>query len=134
MGVRDIQLQTGMHWSVEFTDAKLAELDFNQLNYELTLLGSELHWDLFALEFLLDARAKLSITHDRFIVGSVSSASRGKNRGGSGDRDEVSERLENRQNLLACLKTRTVSLVRQVKVQLHSVSSSSDLRCRSYRM
>ena len=123
MGVRDIQLRTGMHWSVEFTDLKLAELDFNQLNYELTVLGSELHWDLFALEFLLDARKKLSAAHERFIVSaSSSSAFPGETRERRGERDLVKERLDNRQDLLACLKSRTDSLVRQVKVQLHSVS------------
>lgn len=126
MGVRDIQLRTGMHWSVEFTDSKLAELDFNQLNYELTVLGSELHWDLFALDFLLDARAKLWRAHERFIAETSSSAALpGNNPERRNRQDAVGNRLENRQDLLVCLKARTDSLVRQVKVQLHSVSYST---------
>ena len=123
MGVRDIQLRTGMHWSVDFTDAKLTELDFNQLNYEWTVLGSELHWDLFALEFLLDAQAKLWRAHERFVAeNSSSSACSAEKPGRRKSRDGVENRLENRRDLLVCLKARTDSLVRQVKVQLHSVS------------
>ena len=111
MGIFDIQLYTGMHWSVALTDERLKELDFNKLIYELTVLGIELNWDWFALGFLADVQQKLMAT-DQF-----SSACK-----------ELVGRLATAKDLLVSLKERTQSCIQQIDVQRQSVSSTISVK------
>jgi hypothetical protein len=111
MGIFDIQLYTGMHWSVELTEERLKELDFNKLIYELTVLGIELNWDQFALGFLAGVQEKL-MTTDQF----------------SNACKELVGRLVTARDLLVSLKERTQSCIQQIDVQRQSVSSIIHIR------
>jgi hypothetical protein len=113
--MREISLESGMHWSVDATQLDSMALDFDSLTHKLTVLWSELAWDEFALKMLTGFRAK--ILRAREIYHGEEHILSGVNRAG----DVLDKRLRNAKDLLHGLQEGTAFTTQLAKVQLKTV-------------
>jgi hypothetical protein len=114
LGMRNLQLDSGMHWSSTPTEAYRRQLDFDSLLYKLTVLRSELAWDDFALKTLTDLRARTVQTRETYPANhSPSVADRG--------RDVLDQRLENADDLLRSLREDTAFTTQLASILLQTV-------------
>lgn len=109
MAIRDIQKRCGLHWTVDISEARFRDQDFDGITYELTVLGNELSWDGCAITALLTLGEKLKNQHNKSF-GTVNTES------------HVLGRLNFAIDLLTGAKAHNVFLSSEISTQLRTVS------------
>lgn len=115
IGMREIHLESGMHWSADAKQFSSKALDFDALTYKLTVLWSELAWDEFALKTLIDFQAKIVRARDTYhrechVLPGVNWVG-----------DVLDKRLRNSKDLLHGLKDGTTFTTQLATTQLQTV-------------
>ncbi|KAF2743470.1 hypothetical protein M011DRAFT_221915 [Sporormia fimetaria CBS 119925] len=103
-----IQLQTGMHLTIEQSLLKKAALDIDAITHKVTVLWHCLAWDEFALKTLIQSHKKL----DQVFPETHRSST--KNR-------ELDIRRRNAYDLLNSLQSRTASSIQHANIELLTV-------------
>ena len=125
-GILDIQLRTGLHWSVDTPKMRVQGLDFDELTYALTVLGSELAWDDFCLSMLDEIQGKLTALHGRSIANhSFSAQDTEKGNTRLMLNYGVAGKLMNSKDIVFGLKGKTKHTSKQVEVQLQAVGRNT---------
>lgn len=117
IGILEIQLESGLHWSCDATKFSSMALDFDILTHKLTALWSELGWDEFALKILADFRDKLVLMRARDIYPGENEILLGVDKVG----DKLDKRLRNTNDLLHGLRAGTTHIAQLASIQLQTV-------------
>jgi hypothetical protein len=116
-----IQKNTGLHWSVNNRDEGGQKIDFEEVIYALTVLGSELAWDEFAISVLAKIQEKVLAGHKHIFKRSRSSPLSDIDQIKRKYADVVAMRLIHSKDILCGLKGRVKLNAEQVKWQNQAV-------------
>ena len=122
IGTRNIQLLTGLHWSIDAKEIERRNLDFDGLTHTLTVLGNEVAWDHVAITMLIDIQEKLVAVHRRYCYDYTCVTDSSKRDRLIPTPDSVEGKLRNSKDLLFGLKLKVQFTSEQVKLQLQAVS------------
>lgn len=101
------------------------KIDFEEITYALTVLGSELAWDEFAISILKKIQEKVLASHKHFVRQVKSTTINETDRPLFAHVDFVSTRLMDSRAILCGLRGKTRYNTEQVKMQNQAVGCSS---------
>ena len=115
--VLDSDLELGVHWALDNRMRPLRELDFDKLTRRLTAVGSEVNWDVLAIEAQLEMATLIETVQDMICVSAQGSLMK------PAAFKAFRTRLRNVKQVLFGLQHWTLCLKRRAEVQLQIVSA-----------